>query len=115
VVRGNGENLIDFMYVDDAVDAMLRLLRAGGASATIDLASGAPITVNGIVAAMARVLDVRISVRHEGVTEEYIQFRSVDPTMRERFGFNPTVPFDDGLRRLAAFYDSERHAASRKA
>ena len=28
VVRGDGRNLIDFMYVDDAVDAMLRVLHA---------------------------------------------------------------------------------------
>jgi nucleoside-diphosphate-sugar epimerase len=115
VVRGNGENLIDFMYVDDAVDGMLRLVQAVGTSATIDFASGAPVTVNGIVAAMARALDATITVRHEGDTEEYIRFRSADAAMRDRFGFTPTVGFDDGLRRLAAFYDSERHAAGRKA
>lgn len=102
-VRGNGENLIDFMYVDDAVDGLLRLVRASGESGTVDFASGAPVTVNDVIAAMARTLGVEIAVTHAGHTEEYIQFRSVDPAMRERFGFVPRVPFEDGLARLHAF------------
>ena len=38
---------------------------------------------------MARVLGVEVTIRHEGTTEEYIQFQSVDRTMRERFGVAP--------------------------
>ena len=95
VLRGNGENLIDFMYVDDAVDGMLRLVKAAGTSATVDFASGAPVSVNAIVAAMARTLGVEISVSHQGHTEEYIQFRSTDTAMRDRFGFAPSISFDE--------------------
>ena len=115
VLRGNGENLIDFMYVDDAVDGMLRLLQAAGASATVDFASGAPITVNAVVEAMARTLGVDAAIRHQGETEEYIRFHSVDRAMRDRFGVVPSISFEDGLRRLADFFERERHAAGRQA
>jgi UDP-glucose 4-epimerase len=114
-LRGNGENLIDFMYVDDAVDGMLRLVEATGTSMTVDFATGAPITVNAVVAAMARTLGVDVTVRHQGESEEYIRFHSADRTMRDRFGAVPSVSFDDGLRRLAAFFEKERHAAGRQA
>ena len=114
-LRGNGENLIDFMHVDDAVDGMLRLVRAVGTSATVDFASGAPVTINAIVQSMARALDIDVTVRHEGRTEEYIQFRSVDRAMHDRFGFAPSISFEDGLRRLAAFFEQERHAPSGQA
>jgi UDP-glucose 4-epimerase len=110
-LRGNGENLIDFMYVDDAVDGMLRLVQAAGTSATVDFASGAPVSVNAVVQAMARTLGVDVSVRHQGVTEEYIQFHSIDRSMNDRFGFAPTLSFDAGLRRLVEFFERERHAA----
>ena len=40
VVRGDGRNLIDFMYVDDAVDGFLALVKAQGARLTVDFASG---------------------------------------------------------------------------
>ena len=114
-LRGNGENLIDFMYVDDAVDGMLRLVQAAGTSTTVDFASGAPVSVNAVVQAMARTLGVDVSVRHQGVTEEYIQFHSIDRAMNERFGFAPTISFDDGLRRLVEFFERERDAAGRPA
>lgn len=103
VVRGDGENLIDFMYVDDAVDGFLALVRAAGARLTVDFASGAPVSVNHVVKAMARVVGVEVAIRHEGEVPEYIEFRSADPTMRDTFGVAPRVAFDDGLRRLAAF------------
>lgn len=114
-LRGDGNNLIDFMYVDDAVDGFLRLVQARGTRTTVDFASGKPVTINEIVAAMARALGVAVSVRHEGKTEEYIQFRSSDASMRERFGFAPAVPFETGLKRLADFVEQERRAASSQA
>ena len=114
-LRGNGENLIDFMHVDDAVDGMLRLVQASGVSATVDFASGAPVSVNAVVQAMARALGVDVAVRHQGETEEYIQFHSVDRAMRDRFAFAPKIPFEDGLRRLAEFFERERRAESPQA
>jgi UDP-glucose 4-epimerase len=103
VVRGNGENLIDFMYVDDAVDGFLALTSAAGYSGTVDFASGTPVSVNAVVQTMAKVLGASVSLRHEGLTEEYIQFRSADTTMRDRFGVAPKVTFEDGVRRLHGF------------
>jgi UDP-glucose 4-epimerase len=114
-LRGNGENLIDFMYVDDAVDGMLRLVQAAGTSTTVDFASGAPVSVNAVVQAMARTLGVDVSVRHQGVTEEYIQFHSIDRAMSDRFGVAPTISFDDGVRRLVEFFERERDATGRPA
>ena len=103
VIRGNGQNLIDFMYVDDAVDGFLALTKAAGTRATVDFASGTPVSVNEIVQAMARVAGVDVSVRHEGAVAEYIEFRSADTTMRETYGCVPRVSFDSGLQRLQAF------------
>lgn len=103
VIRGNGQNLIDFMYVDDAVDGFLSLVKAAGTRATVDFASGTPVSVNDVVQMMAKVAGVDVSVRHEGTVAEYIEFRSADTTMRETFGCVPRVSFESGLQRLQAF------------
>ena len=103
VVRGDGQNLIDFMYVDDAVDGFLALVKASGERRTVDFASGSPISVNDVVHAMAKNLGVDVSVRHEGHVPEYIEFRSTDTTMRDRFGVTPSITFDAGLARLREF------------
>jgi UDP-glucose 4-epimerase len=104
-LRGNGENLIDFMYVDDAVDGFLTLTASNGYSGTVDFASGAPMSVNAVVQTMAKVLGADVTVKHEGHTEEYIQFHSVDHTMRDRFGVKPSISFEDGVRRLRQFLE----------
>jgi nucleoside-diphosphate-sugar epimerase len=114
-LRGNGENLIDFMYVDDAVDGFLALTTSAGFSGTVDFASGAPLTVNAAAQAMARVMDVDVTLRHEGHTEEYIQFHTIDRTMRDRFGFEPGTPFEAGVRRLHRFLLEERDGAGQPA
>lgn len=106
-IRGDGENLIDFMYVDDAVDGLLALTAAAGESGTIDFAGGTPISVNDVVQAMGRVLGVEIAVTHAGHSEEYIQFRTVDAAMRERFGVRPAIAFPEGVSRLHRFLASE--------
>ncbi len=103
MIRGNGENLIDFMYVDDAVNGLLRLVSSAGQSGTIDFASGAPTSVNAVVQTMARVLRADVTVRHEGHTEEFIEFRSVDRSMHDRFGVTPSISFEEGIRRLHRF------------
>jgi UDP-glucose 4-epimerase len=108
-IRGNGQNLIDFMYVDDAVDALLRILRAGDFSGTVDLAVGSPVTIDAVVQSMARALGVDIHVAHEGRVEEFNEFRSADRTMRDRFGFAPSIAFDDGIRRLRDFLVTSHH------
>ena len=103
VIRGDGRNLIDFMYVDDAVDGFLALLKTPGTKLTVDFASGAPVSVNDVVKTMGATLGVDVVIRHEGAVAEYIQFHSVDTTMRDRFGVKPSIAFADGLKRLSAF------------
>jgi UDP-glucose 4-epimerase len=107
VVRGDGKNLIDFMYVDDAVDGFLALVKAAGAKLTVDFASGSPISVNDVVQAMAKNLGVAVTVRHEGHVPEYIEFLSADTTMRDRFGVKPSIAFEAGLDQLRTFLARE--------
>jgi UDP-glucose 4-epimerase len=111
VVRGDGQNLIDFMYVDDAVDGYLALLNAGGTSATVDFASETPTTIDEVVASMARAFDIDIHIRHEGQVPEYIEFHSTDTAMRDQFGVVPAISFGEGFARLKAFFDHEAHVA----
>jgi nucleoside-diphosphate-sugar epimerase len=114
-IRGNGENLIDFMHVDDAVDGFLAVTAAAGFSGTVDFASGSPVSVKTVVKTMAKVLGAEVTIRHEGHTEEFIEFRSVDMTMRERFGVTPLIPFEDGVRRLHRFLLEHKSGASQPA
>lgn len=106
-IRGDGQNLIDFMYVDDAVNALLRLMQDVSFNGTVDLASGTPVSIDAIAQSMARAVGVEVTLCHEGRVPEYNNFRSVDRTMHEHFGFAPTIAFDDGIRRLSSHLMAE--------
>jgi nucleoside-diphosphate-sugar epimerase len=88
---------------------------SAGQSGTVDFGSGAPIDVNTVVRTMAHVLDVDVTIRHEGHTEEFIEFRSVDRSMRDRFGVTPSISFEDGIRRLHRFLMETQNGAGQPA
>ena len=113
-LRGDGRNLIDFMYVDDAVRGLLALVTdRRPVRATLDFASGRPASVNEIVAAMTRLAGADIAVRRDGRTEEYIEFRSGDRRMADDYGFTPQLSFEEGFERLRAFMRVHGSAAVR--
>jgi hypothetical protein len=61
------------------------------------------------------VLGVEVQVAHEGHTEEYIQFHTVDRSMLERFGIKPSTTFETGVRRLHEFLIKEGRDAGQPA
>ena len=62
---------------------------------------------------MVRLTGSAITVRREGVSAEYIEFRSGDRRMADDYGVAPAIAFDEGFERLRAFVSSHSGAAVR--
>jgi len=99
-LRGDGKNLIDAMYVSDAVRALNLLLESAEPHLTLDLSSGQPLTLTDLVQRAAAVFGVQPEISYEGDVPEHIEFHSTDRSMVERFGFLPAVTLETGLRNL---------------
>jgi UDP-glucose 4-epimerase len=100
-IRGDGKNLIDAMYVDDAMRALRLILDAPPVErAVFDLCSGQPLTLTELVIRAAAAFGVEPEIDYEGEVPEHIEFRSSDRAMAEQFGFTPTVELEAGLRLL---------------
>jgi UDP-glucose 4-epimerase len=108
MVTGDGENLIDAMYVEDAVRALCAVLtRPPEGVLTLDLGVGGRQTVNQVVAAAARTFGLEAEIAHTGAPAEYITFH-IDPRpFQARYGVVPAVPLEAGLRRLATHLSQE--------
>jgi len=103
-IYGDGQNLIDAMYVDDAIDAIQRILTGNRWNATINLASGHPMTIEALVREAAEALGVRpVHIEKEGVAHENIEFRASTHEMRNWYGFEPGTRLSEGLPRLRDF------------
>ncbi|MCC6540035.1 MAG: NAD(P)-dependent oxidoreductase, partial [Bryobacterales bacterium] len=100
-VYGDGRNLIDAMYVDDAVDAVAAMLDGAAWNRTIDLAAGAPMTIETLVQqAGAALTGGEVTVEKQGVAHESNQFWGTTADMKQLYGFVPRVPLAEGIRRF---------------
>lgn len=106
-IRGDGRNLIDAMYIEDAVRAIRAIVEGARETQTFDLCSGKPLTLRELVLAVAREFGVQAQVELVGEVPEYIEFRSTDRTMESQFGFRPQIELPEGLQRFRAWMERE--------
>ena len=106
-IRGDGRNLIDAMYVDDAVRAIRLILDNPGKTRTFDLYSGRPLTLTELVTRAAAQFGLPAEIEFTGEVPEYIEFRSIDHTMEAQLGFRPAIDLAEGLDRFRAWMAKE--------
>ncbi len=111
-VYGDGEQTRDFTYIDNVVEANLLAAKAEKTSGeVINIACGSRITVNEILADINRSLgrDVKpnyVPGRAGDIKHSWADIRLA----RKVIGFEPVVPFAEGLERAIKWY-SERAKA----
>lgn len=99
-IRGDGENLIDAMYIDDTIRAIHYLIKEPDINRTIDLYSDTPITLTYLVLIAAYVFNISPKIFYEGKVPEHIEFFSNDNFIVGKTGFIPQITLKDGLRKL---------------
>lgn len=98
LIRGDGRNLIDAMYITDAVQGLFKILtskRKG--NITLDFCRGEPITVNELIERVAKILNRRVEIKHTGETSEYISFYASLNDMENEFEFRPRITLQEGI------------------
>jgi UDP-glucose 4-epimerase len=106
-VLSSGTRPVDWVYVDDVVDALLAAAAAehvGGR--TLDVGSGRLVPIRQVVEMIARLVDVRIPARFGALPDrplEQVQVADVDSTM-ECLGWRARTSLEEGLRRTVDWY-----------
>ena len=98
-IFGTGEQVRDYLYVADVVEANALALERGS-GAVVNLGTGVPTSVNDIVRELNRILGSRIEPIYEAARPGEIQRIYLDARRaREVLGWTPCVPFAEGLER----------------
>ncbi|MCZ2341961.1 MAG: GDP-mannose 4,6-dehydratase [Bacteroidales bacterium] len=115
-VHGDGLQSRDFTYVTNAVQA---LRKAADAPAEIvsgnvyNIGTGRSITVLDLVNALNTILDTHLTATHGPTRAGDVRYSLADISRTRRdLGYDPTVSFEEGLRKTVGWYlENELKAA----
>ncbi len=96
---GDGEQTRDFTYIDDIVAALLAAGDRGRAGAVYNIGGGSRVSVNEVLAMLARVANRPLDIRREAAQKGDMRDTLADTSRaRAALGFAPSTPLDAGLR-----------------
>jgi nucleoside-diphosphate-sugar epimerase len=108
-VRGDGKNYLDAMYVEDAVNGILKVAGSKVSNITVNFGSGKPLTVNEMVKLVGSICGVKeLTILHEGKAYEYGRFRMGSKDMKNKFSFEPGISLEAGIKKFAKFLAEDR-------
>jgi UDP-glucose 4-epimerase len=100
IIYGDGEQTLDYVYVDDAVQAAIAALCNPLSGAVLNIGSGTGTTINALVGSMQQVAGSGLPVRYEPAdwTAGSRRVGDVDRA-RRLLGWQATVSVEEGLAR----------------
>ncbi len=105
-IYGDGEQSRDFTYIDNVVEANLCAARAKKTNGeVVNIACGEKITVNGIIDMINEIVGKNVKSNYVPARAGDVKHSLADITAaRELIGFEPIVPFREGLEKAIAWY-----------
>lgn len=104
VIYGQGQQSRDFVFVDDAVDALVAAARADAANGpVINVGSGREVTIRELLAAIERVTGRSAHVLYNEMETGGVSRLVADISLaKQLLAFEPRVDLETGLRRTLA-------------
>jgi GDP-L-fucose synthase len=102
---GTGRASREFLFVDDCADAIVLAAERYDAEAPVNVGSASEITIRELTEKIAGLTGFEGAIEWDPTKPDGQPRRKLDTSRaRELFGFQATVPLDDGLRRTIAWY-----------
>lgn len=102
VIYGDGTAAMDFVYIDDVVEANIQALKSDITNQVFNVGTGREVSLN-------ELLSIILAVTGSNVKPEYRPARTVNPVKKRRadtkkakeiLGFQANVPLEEGIRKL---------------
>jgi GDP-D-mannose 3', 5'-epimerase len=112
-IWGDGEQTRSFMYVNDCVEGLLRLMASQHAS-PLNLGTDRLISINGLVDLVCRIADKRLTKQHDLGKPQGVRGRNSDNRrLREVLGWEPSISLEQGLQLTYTWIESELEKSGR--
>lgn len=114
VVWGTGTATREFLYVDDASEALVLAAERYDVPEPVNLGSGEEISIKDLAELIVELTGFEGSIRWDTSKPDGQPRRRLDTSRAERaFGFKASTPFREGLRRTIEWYLRHRQQAER--
>ena len=114
-VWGDGEQTRSFMYIDDCVEGLVRLM-ASEYREPLNLGTDELVTINELVRLAARIASKSLTLRHDLGKPQGVRGRNSDNTRVKRvLGWEPSTKLEDGLKTTYKWIESELRKSGRVA
>jgi GDP-D-mannose 3', 5'-epimerase len=106
-IWGDGQQTRSFMYIDDCVEGIYKIMRSGYAS-PLNLGTDELVTINQLVDLVAEIADKHIIKRHDLSKPQGVRGRNSDNTkLRDVLDWEPRISLKEGLRPTYRWIESE--------
>lgn len=106
---GDGETTREFLYVDDAADAIMRAIDVYDSSEPINLGTGIETSIRDLAEMVRGAVGYRGAIEWDTSKPNGQPRRCLDVTRaKERLGWVATTPLAEGLRRTIEWYEAHR-------
>lgn len=108
VVWGTGNASREFLYVDDAADAILLGAERYNGDAPVNLGTGREISIRDLVTKIVALTGFQGEVKWDTSKPDGQPRRSLDTSRARAFGFSARTSFDEGLAATIEWYRRSR-------
>ncbi len=108
IIFGNGEQTRDFTYIDDIIDANLKVLKMNRADGEVlNIGSGRRVTINYMIDTLKNLLNSDIKSKYvDSVKGDARDTLANIDKAKKLIGYEPKTSLEDGLRKFIEWYQN---------
>ena len=105
-VWGDGQDIKDFLYIDDFIDALLETFAKSGDFDVFNIASGVPVTIKEVLKDIIQISQNQdIEVKFDTSKPTMIPIRMIDISkIKKEISWKPKISIYDGLKQTYEWY-----------
>ena len=105
-VWGDGKDIKDFLYIDDFIDALIKIIFEFNNSDIFNVASGSPITINQIIGEILNILNKKnLLINYDVSKPSMIPIRKINiDKIVNNIKWQPSTSMSSGLEKTIKWY-----------
>ena len=107
----NGDQVWDYLYVDDAMDALVRLAECSNVEGVFNLGSGVPVLLRSVVERIRDIIDPGLELGFGDIPygpNQIMHLQASIDRLKEATGWEPKVGLEEGLQATIKWHQFQR-------